>query len=134
MTNLLSATQEFMARAKQLPSQGFPIGATDPHRVLRRVLLNEEFKEYSSAELNNDVVEIADGLCDVIVIAWGTLLSYFGEDIAHEIAAEVIRSNLSKVDGTLGPTQFREDGKVIKPEGWMPPDIEGVLRRNGFLR
>lgn len=69
----------------------------------------------------------------MIVIAWGTLLTYVGEQCAIEVLREVWMSNLSKVDGSLGEIVRREDGKLLKPEGWTPPDIAGVLRRHGFL-
>lgn len=96
-------------------------------RALRRNLMREEVREYFDAEEADDLTEIVDGLLDMIVIAWGTLLAYVGEDVARIAAEEVVRSNLSKVDGSLGPIVRREDGKILKPEGWTPPDIVGVL-------
>lgn len=125
--NLLDGTEQFMRLARQLDEPEF----TEHHNVgirrLRRLLLAEEYTEYCDAEFADDLVETVDGLLDIIVIAWGTLLAYIGPDKAKSAAAEVVRSNLSKVDGSLGPVQFREDGKVIKPDGWIPPDIEGVI-------
>ncbi|AEK07531.1 hypothetical protein SEND513_87 [Mycobacterium phage Send513] len=97
-------------------------------RSLRKDLLREEVKEYFDAEDGNDLIEIVDGLLDIIVIAWGTLLSYVGEDRARLAAHEVARSNLSKVDGSLGPIVRRTDGKILKPEGWTGPDILGALQ------
>lgn len=97
-------------------------------RSLRKDLLREEVKEYFDAEDGNDLIEVVDGLLDIIVIAWGTLLSYVGEDRARLAAHEVARSNLSKVDGSLGPIVRRTDGKVLKPEGWTGPDILGALQ------
>lgn len=49
-----------------------------------------------------------------------------------EVWAEVQRSNMSKIsaDGTV---KRREDGKILKPLGWKPPDIRGVLERAGAL-
>lgn len=105
-----------------------PPGEMVKLRELRRELLREEYKEYRDGEVANDIVEIVDGLLDTIVIAWGTLLAYVGEGKARAAAAQVARSNLSKVDGSLGPIVRREDGKLLKPEGWTPPDIAGVLR------
>ncbi len=78
-----------------------------------------------------DLVELADGLADLTYVCLGALLQLFGEECAREIWAEVQRSNMAKfVDGRV---VRREDGKVTKPEGWTPPDIEGVLRRHGKL-
>lgn len=127
--NLLDGTRLFMQLAGHL-EEHCDLSETDwsnDERVLRITMLKEEFREYLDAEMANDPVEILDGLLDIIVIAWGTALKYYGDIKAHAGASEVVRSNLSKVDGSLGPIQRREDGKILKPEGWTPPDITGVL-------
>ena len=94
-----------------------------PERLLRVRLLREEFNEYIEAENENDIVEIADALADIIYIACGTAVSY-GIPL-DKVFDEVHRSNMAKlVDGK--PIR-REDGKVLKPEGWTPPDIKSVL-------
>jgi predicted HAD superfamily Cof-like phosphohydrolase len=95
-------------------------------RSLRVRLLSEEFEEYRSAEYDNDIVEIADALADIIYIACGTAVSY-GIPL-DKVFEEVHRSNIAKlVDGKV---LRREDGKVQKPEGWTPPDIDGVLKKS----
>jgi predicted HAD superfamily Cof-like phosphohydrolase len=92
-------------------------------RTLREKLLEEEFNEYMRAELNDDLVEIADALADIIYIACGTAVSY-GIPL-DRVFTEVHRSNMAKlVDGKV---LRRADGKVQKPEGWTPPDIETIL-------
>lgn len=92
-------------------------------REMRATLLAEEFEEYMVAEDENDLVEIADALADIIYIACGTAASY-GIDL-DEVFKEVHRSNMAKlVDGKV---IRREDGKILKPEGWTPPDIKSVL-------
>lgn len=125
--NLLDGTAQFMKLAGQLDESYFADDVNDPSRKLRWDMLFEEFKEYRDAESASDPVETLDGLLDIIVIAWGTALKYYGEGVAKAGAAEVVRSNLSKVDGSLGPIVRREDGKILKPQGWTPPDIAGVL-------
>lgn len=151
---ILMATTEF-TRLAELPEQTGVSEEPGKHRALRKLrirLLAEEFAEYlyqgeganidigdagAGAEVAfygpPDPVEIADGLADILVIAWGTLLTYFGEQAATEVCREVWTSNLSKVDGSLGPIQRRDDGKLLKPEGWKPPDVRGVLSRHGFI-
>jgi predicted HAD superfamily Cof-like phosphohydrolase len=95
-------------------------------RTLRMKLLAEEMYEYTVAENENDLVEIADALADIIYIACGTAVSY-GIPL-DDIFDEVHASNMAKlVDGKV---IYREDGKVKKPEGWQPPDIEGVLKKS----
>ena len=93
-------------------------------RELRKKLLAEEYTEYVVAELNNDIVEISDALADMIYIICGTAVSY-GIPL-DDIFEEVHASNMAKlVDGEV---IRRPDGKVQKPEGWEPPDIERILR------
>ena len=95
-------------------------------RGLRKKLLHEEYMEYIAAENEDDIVEIADALADIIYIACGTAVSY-GIPL-DKVFEEVHRSNMAKlVDGKV---LRRADGKVQKPEGWTPPDIAGVLKKS----
>jgi len=94
-----------------------------PERKLRVMLLREEFEEYIKAENEDDIVEIADALADLIYIACGTAVSY-GIPL-DKVFEEVHRSNMAKlVDGKV---LRRKDGKILKPEGWTPPDIKKIL-------
>lgn len=96
----------------------------EAERVLRMKLLIEEFEEYLAAENDDDIVEIADALADIIYIVCGTAVSY-GIPL-DELYNEVHRSNMAKlVDGKVLKNNL---GKVVKPEGWTPPDIEGILK------
>ena len=95
-------------------------------RTLRMKLLAEEMYEYTAAENDNDIVEIADALADIIYIACGTAVAY-GIPL-DDVFEEVHASNMAKL--VDGKPIYREDGKVLKPEGWKPPDIEGVLKRS----
>ena len=95
-------------------------------RTLRMKLLAEEMYEYTVAENENDLVEVADALADIIYIACGTAVSY-GIPL-DKVFAEVHRSNMAKL--VDGKPLYREDGKVMKPEGWTPPDVEGVLKKS----
>jgi predicted HAD superfamily Cof-like phosphohydrolase len=89
-------------------------------------LLAEEMYEYTVAENENDIIEIADALADIIYIACGTAASY-GIPL-DKVFEEVHRSNMAKL--VDGKPIYREDGKVLKPEGWTPPDIDGVLEKS----
>jgi predicted HAD superfamily Cof-like phosphohydrolase len=67
-----------------------------------------------------DLAQIADGACDSHVVISGTSVEFgIPED---EVYAEVHRAN---VDKGMGPR--REDGKVLKPEGWRPPDVKSII-------
>ena len=92
-------------------------------RTLRMRLLAEEMYEYTVAETENDLVEVADALADIVYIACGTAVSY-GIPL-DTIFKEVHRSNMTKlVDGKV---LRRDDGKIQKPEGWTAPDIKTIL-------
>lgn len=94
-------------------------------RQKRISLLYEEFQEYIAAENANDRVAVADALADIMYIICGTAIEY---DIPlNEVFVEVHRSNMSKLTPD-GKVLRREDGKILKPEGWTPPDIRKVLR------
>lgn len=92
---------------------------------LRIKLLNEEMKETIDAMNNYDMEEIADGIVDSIVILIGTALTY-GINILP-VWDEVYRTNMAKAGGKL-----REDGKLLKPEGWQPPNIKKILKEQGW--
>jgi predicted HAD superfamily Cof-like phosphohydrolase len=100
----------------------------EDERHLRKTLLQEEFNEYVQAERDDDIVEIADALADIIYIACGTAVSY-GIPL-DKVFNEVHRSNMAKL--VDGKPIYRDDGKVLKPEGWTPPDIERILEQETF--
>lgn len=93
-------------------------------RELRKNLLKEEYEEYLEAEANDDIVEVADALADIIYIALGTAVHY-GIPL-DKVFEEVHRSNMAKL-GEDGKPIRREDGKVLKPAGWTPPNIKNIL-------
>lgn len=69
-----------------------------------------------------DLAAAIDGLCDLLCVIYGTA-DEFGVDLAP-FWDEVHRTNMAKAGGPV-----REDGKRLKPEGWTPPDIAGLLAR-----
>ena len=100
-----------------------------PHEQMRQLridLLREEMDEYIAGETNDDIVEIADALADIIYIACGTAVAY-GIPL-DRVFAEVHRSNMSKL-GEDGKPIYREDGKVLKGPNYTPPDVKGVLEQ-----
>ena len=107
--------------------QGFPQIPDKETIKLREKLIDEEVNETLNAIYNNDMVEIADGIVDSIVVLIGTAVMY-GIDL-QPIWDEVYSNNMSKKDGPI-----REDGKKMKPAGWKPPDIESCLIKQGWLK
>lgn len=75
--------------------------------------------------LECDLPKFVDALADLDYVIEGSRLE-FGVD-GVPIACEVHRANMAKFGGTM-----REDGKYLKPIGWAPPDIEGVLKMQGW--
>lgn len=96
----------------------------DAERDLRKKLLQEEFEEYLKAEADNNLVEVADALGDMLYIIYGTAVSY-GIPI-NEIFDEIHNSNLSKLDENGLPIR-REDGKVLKGPNYFKPDISSII-------
>jgi predicted HAD superfamily Cof-like phosphohydrolase len=90
-------------------------------------LIREEVKELEEALTADDAVEQLDALIDILVVATGAIHS-LGVD-ADGAWKEVMRSNFAKVDPRTGRVTRREDGKVLKPEGWEPPRLKSFLRR-----
>lgn len=84
-------------------------------------LIEEEFKELQQAIANNDNVECLDALIDILVVTIGALHS-MGAD-SEGAWKEVMSTNFAKIDKLTGKVRKREDGKVLKPVGWMPPKL-----------
>ena len=93
---------------------------------LRFNLMKEENEEYFEAANNNDLVEVADALGDMLYILCGTIIEHGMEHKIDEIFREIQNSNMSKL-GADGIPIYREDGKVLKGPNYFKPDIEGIL-------
>jgi predicted HAD superfamily Cof-like phosphohydrolase len=87
-------------------------------------LIFEEFGEW--VEADNDVEDI-DACMDMIWVILGYCYMK-GWDVSGAWN-EVARSNLAKIDPTTGKVNKREDGKVLKPEGWTPPQLEQFTKK-----
>lgn len=92
-------------------------------RELRISLIEEELDELKQAIEDEDVVDIADALTDLLYVVYGSGHS-FGLDL-DECFAEVHYSNMSKLEN--GKPLYREDGKVLKGKDYFPPNLEAVL-------
>ena len=88
-------------------------------------LIKEEFEEFAVARRENDEVEQLDACMYMIWVILGyCYMKGWNVDGAWN---EVARSNLSKINPETGKVIKREDGKVLKPEGWTPPSLEQFL-------
>ena len=86
-------------------------------------LIKEEVQElWDSTTRVGDL----DALIDILVVTVGALHS-IGADV-EGAWNEVMNTNFAKIDSETGKVRKREDGKVLKPEGWMPPNLEQYLK------
>jgi predicted HAD superfamily Cof-like phosphohydrolase len=152
-----------IAMGQDAPDRPWAHPVTDELTALRARLMAEELAETLAAMAHGDLVEVADGLADLIYVAVGTAVAY-GIPLPA-VWDEVQRSNMAKCesctecggqgftrhteggDSGTGTTYARcypckgtgrrvykdEQGKVMKPEGWTPPDIALVLARSRGL-
>lgn len=101
------------------------------NRELRNDLIDKFFSSYrteSVSERIETLTAISDHIADSIYVLCG-LANLLGIPI-HQVFAEVHRSNMSKAvpNGNGGFTVIkREDGKILKPAHWTPPNIKLIL-------
>ncbi len=122
MTNPFKDQEKFM-RACDQSVEGF----NQDQFKLYLDLMEEEWKELKLAIDNNDNVETLDALLDFIVVTIGAIHSagFEGEGGWKE----VMRTNFAKIDKETGEVRKREDGKVLKPVGWTPPDLRPFISK-----
>ena len=90
--------------------------------------MDEENKEYLEAANNNDMVEVADALGDMLYILCGTILEHGMQYKIEEVFNEIQRSNMSKL-GADGKPVYREDGKILKGPNYFKPSIASILEK-----
>jgi len=95
---------------------------TEDNQSLYANLIQEEFEEFISAIHAEDEVEQLDACMDMIwvILGYCYMKGYDVQGAWNEVA----RSNLAKIDSTTDKVKKREDGKVLKPEGWTPPSLK----------
>jgi len=120
MNPLVASLLEFN-QAFDIPKLDSPDIGPEELIELRIKLLREEVEEYAEAARAGDLVEVIDALADIGYILAGTILNHGMQNIYDDAFDEVHRSNMAKlVDGKV---LRREDGKVMKPQGWTPPQL-----------
>ena len=92
---------------------------------LRKKLIEEEFNELKDAINDNDIVEVADALTDILVVTYGAGAA-FGIDL-DKCFDEVQRSNMSKL-GKDGKPIYNEFGKVMKGPDYFKPDLSKFIK------
>lgn len=89
-------------------------------------LIREELGELEEACRNDDDLGRLDALIDIMVVTVGALHSLGAN--SEGAWNEVMNTNFAKIDRVTGKVIKRADGKVLKPEGWRPPDLGKFLR------
>ena len=116
MTNPFRDQEKFMRACDQ------SVGELNTAQFeLYKNLIEEEFNELVTAEAENDRVEQLDALVDILVVTIGAIHS-MGAD-AEGAWKEVMKTNFAKIDKETGKVRKREDGKVLKPVGWVAPNL-----------
>ena len=97
-----------------------PSFSTDKINKLRIDLIKEELEELTEAMKNNDLLEVADALTDILYVTYGAGHA-FGIDL-DKCFDEVQNSNMSKLDENRKPI-YNESGKVMKGPNYFKPDL-----------
>jgi predicted HAD superfamily Cof-like phosphohydrolase len=117
MTNPFRDQEKFMQACEQTT-----LGENIEQYKLYYNLIKEEVKELDDSTTRKDDL---DALIDILVVTIGAIHS-MGAD-AEGAWKEVMRTNFAKIDNETGRVRKREDGKVLKPVGWTPPELEPFL-------
>jgi predicted HAD superfamily Cof-like phosphohydrolase len=113
MTNPFEDIERFGSACDQEPSEA--------NYKMYLDLIREETDELEEALIDNDKVEQLDALVDILVVTMGAIRAagWDGEGAWRE----VMNTNFAKIDPKTGKVRKREDGKVLKPEGWKSPEL-----------
>ena len=122
MTNPFRDQEKFMRACDQTVDK-----FNEGQFALYTNLITEEHQELLEATLSEDPVEQLDALIDILVVTVGAIHS-MGAD-AEGAWKEVMRTNFAKIDHETGKVRKREDGKVLKPQGWVAPNMVPFLKR-----
>ena len=122
MTNPFRDQEKFMRACDQQVD-----GTDNLQYSMYLKLIDEEHLELQEALESNDRVEQLDALIDILVVTIGAIHSagFDGEGAWKE----VMKTNFAKIDRETGKVRKREDGKVLKPLGWEPPNLSIFVKR-----
>ena len=126
MQKQINSVKEFHTAFKIGYSDSPTANLGESKHLLRYNLMKEENEEYLEAVQNNDLVEIADALGDMMYILCGTIIEHGLQHKMEAVFDEIQRSNMSKL-GEDGKPIFREDGKVMKGPNYFKPDFSKII-------
>ena len=114
MTNVFKDIDKFAVACDQAPSED--------NYSLYLNLIAEEYGELVDATAYGNKVGQLDALVDILVVTIGAIRA--GNMDGEGAWKEVMDTNFAKIDPETGKVTKREDGKVLKPEGWKAPELE----------
>lgn len=125
MTKVFTDVNVFLrAVGQEIPS--VPVADVTAQSELYKNLIKEEVAEFWEAVEARDDVEEIDACFDMMWVIVGYMKSR-GWD-CENIWDEGAKSNLSKIDPATGVVLRRADGKILKPQGWKPPDFTKFVK------
>ena len=102
-----------------------PSFSSDKINMLRYNLIKEELDEFKQALDNNDLLEVADALTDILYVTYGAGHAFgINLDACFE---EVQNSNMSKL-GSDGKPIYNDQGKVMKGPNYFKPDLSKFIK------
>lgn len=122
----IQLVREFHAAFGQ-PDADAPNIDDETTNQLRVALLREELDELQDALNARDPVAVLDALTDLQYVLDGAYLQLGFAAVKDVALAEVHRSNMSKL-GDDGKPVLREDGKILKGERYVAPDLTRIVR------
>lgn len=126
MKHKIAAVREFHKAFKLNIQESPTVSISKERKELRYELMKEENEEYLEAARNNDLIEVADALGDMLYILCGTIIEHGMQDKIEAVFNEIQNSNMSKL-GEDGLPIYREDGKVLKGPNYFKPNIKAIL-------
>ena len=96
---------------------------------LRYDLMREENIEFQDAGLSKNKVEILDACADQLYILLGTINAHGLQDLIGPAFELVHKNNMTKV-GPDGKVLRNPDGKILKPEGFVPVDLTTLFKQH----
>ena len=88
-------------------------------------------KSVESEDLEFDKVEVADALTDIDYINTGSAIAF---NVPLEVCFQSVHeNNMTKVDPITGLVKRSPEGKILKPDGFIPVDLNKVLTEHNAI-
>lgn len=121
----IKMVSEFMVACDQEVKSGAS-NVEDKTSSLRYHLMSEENLEYFISCLQDNKVEILDALIDMAYVLFGTVASHGMTDEFVKGFKLVHENNMTKIQED-GKVLKNPDGKILKPDGYVPVDLKSLL-------